>query len=601
MLNRKVKKYLDSLKIDLKYIESDFSMHRVAQKIIDLIEEDKDSRQLSENKAEEFAFYLEEGNPNTYIGWDTYYGPMRFSTDKMTIEGRQFDEYPSIREINRSTVEYWAKRAKESEATSTILTARYADLVVDFSLKILGEDADNNFYHKVIDSNIIICKENLAVPSVSVTKAKRALDLAIRIKDKKRANNVKDTVIELERNTEKYANTGLLGVAFKWLLLEYSEKITLSNKERLELVVAAEHRLKTVTGSISALENAALPLIRYYERRNDEDKLMHVLNVSEDFLKEHIHSNSSMLDKLTTYDCIYRLYSNYESRFKKAKEESNRIKKERKQLNLDYDKHWDVTFTGVNIKKKNIDYHVNRIFDDGRELQMILRKIALEHLLDKENISYSYSPNYLSPDIIGEIQPTRDEYENLYPLNALQRLPYLESNSFVLLKTVNELRVRFSEIEIIKYFSRSVVFKNENKDYLKKAICAYWHKDYLISSHLFSPMVESAMRELVMICGGRVSKRCEKNIYASLSLNKLLEHPYLKKFYSRNNEKILTYFKLVLIDKYPGMNLRNDFAHGLRKKRFSLHAASDRLFHILILLSLVKQEEIKQSHFCNLL
>jgi len=51
----------------------------------------------------------------------------------------------------------------------------------------------------------------------------------------------------------------------------------------------------------------------------------------------------------------------------------------------------------------------------------------------------------------------------------------------------------------------------------------------------------------------------------------------------------------VLIEK-SGMNLRNNFAHGLGKKMFFERNASDRLFYILIWLSIVpKKRKIKTS------
>jgi hypothetical protein len=52
---------------------------------------------------------------------------------------------------------------------------------------------------------------------------------------------------------------------------------------------------------------------------------------------------------------------------------------------------------------------------------------------------------------------------------------------------------------------------------------------------------------------------------------------------------------LVLTEKL-GMNLRNNFAHGLEKKTFFSRDASDRLFHILLCLSLVKEKEQKTNN-----
>ena len=53
------------------------------------------------------------------------------------------------------------------------------------------------------------------------------------------------------------------------------------------------------------------------------------------------------------------------------------------------------------------------------------------------------------------------------------------------------------------------------------------------------------------------------------------------------------YFRLVLTERL-GMNLRNDFAHGLGQEKFFRCEASDRLFHIFILLSFAMEKKHKE-------
>ena len=269
MLNSKVKDYLDSLEKEFKFLASEF-MHHIANKAIDLMKNDKNSKNVSENIAEIFAFYLEEGNPNHYDGWGTYYGPMVVCRD----ESGKANESPSIKNIDQNMIEYWEKRAKECE--NSILLSRYADLVVDFSPKISDRIADNEFFHKVIDSNIIICEKSLAAPLVRITKAKRALDLAVTIIDKKRLTKIKDTIIKLEKDIAEDYMPGLWGFAFRWLLLDYSEEVTLGDNERQELVKDMEERLKRVQGNSWLSKHARKLLSEYYRRNNDRENFMRV-------------------------------------------------------------------------------------------------------------------------------------------------------------------------------------------------------------------------------------------------------------------------------------------------------------------------------------
>jgi len=143
---------------------------------------------------------------------------------------------------------------------------------------------------------------------------------------------------------------------------------------------------------------------------------------------------------------------------------------------------------------------------------------------------------------------------------------------------IDELKKQISKNKIEEYFLKSTLFQNENREYMQCAINAYWNNDYLVSSHLFIPLIESAIRELIRVCGGIILKPNDISGYDRLSLNYLLEKEgdIIKNVYSNIDPDLSFYFRLVLTEKL-GMNLRNNFAHGLEKKTFFLREASDRL------------------------
>ncbi|HNU96588.1 MAG TPA: DUF4209 domain-containing protein, partial [Candidatus Magasanikbacteria bacterium] len=230
MLNSEVKKYLESLEQEKMTPVSFHGEHNIAQKIKDLLKKDEQYEPTKEDIAEQMAFDFMADYPNDNNGWETYHGPMFV----LPNDKGQMVEYPSIRRVDQEMLGYWAKRAKESK--NPILSSRYADLVVDFSPKILSKSTDIDLFQIVIDSNITICEKSLADPLDCKTKIKRALILAIQTNDQTRINKAKDTIIKLEKDIAIDDKPGLWGFAFKWLILDFSKKITLEDKEKNKLV-----------------------------------------------------------------------------------------------------------------------------------------------------------------------------------------------------------------------------------------------------------------------------------------------------------------------------------------------------------------------------
>jgi len=238
MLNSEVKKYLESLEQEQITPMSFHGEHGIAQKIKDILKKDTAYEPTKEDIAEQMAFDFMADYPNDNSGWETYHGPMFV----LPNDKGQMVEYPSIRRVDQEMLEYWTKRAKESR--NPILSSRYADLVVDFSPKVLSKSTNVDLFQIVIDSNITVCEKSLADPLDCKTKIKRALILAIQTNDQTRITKAKDTIIKLEKDIAIDDKPGLWGFAFKWLILDFSKKIILEDTEKNKLVDEIEERLK---------------------------------------------------------------------------------------------------------------------------------------------------------------------------------------------------------------------------------------------------------------------------------------------------------------------------------------------------------------------
>jgi len=607
MLHNEVKNYLEKLDQEQKVLVSYHGEHNFAKEIKDILAKDTNYKPTSEDIAEQMAFDFMTEYPNDNSGWGTYHGPMFILPNQQG----QMVEYPSIKRVDEKTLNYWIKRAKESK--NPILSARYADLVVDFSPKVINKNADIRLFQIVIDSNIAICEKSLADPLDCKTKIKRALVLSIQINYQKKISKVKKIIINLEKKAATDDKPGLWGFAFKWLILDFSKKITLDEKEKSELIKTLEDRLKRIEKDTQLTENAVSLLAEYYANEKDENNLMRVLDVLEKSLKTNNRTNSDVLLKLHAYEKIHEIYQKYRDKgFQKAKVASDRISQEIGQLDLDWNKSLKEIFVTTKIRQKDIDNFLKAIFGEKEQgtLETIIAKMAINFLPRKEavekqlkDVSGKYPLQFLcttqviSDDgiPIAKLSTLEEDYDNHFQRYASQ---YLQFGSFFLALAIDEFKKRISKQNIVEYFKNSLLFENENKEYLKRALFLYWDNDYLVSSHLFNPLIESAIRQLVKNCGGIVLKPNNLGGYDRVTLGSFLREDkkgqgsIIKNVFSKVDQNICFYFRLVLISSL-GMNLRDDFAHGFGKKKFFSRDASDRLFHILMCLSLVKNRNKK--------
>ena len=604
MLNKKIKKYLDELSKDISLLHPFHGEYKIAEEIKNILKkEDENYKPSNEDIAEQIAFDFFAEYTNDNSGWGTYYGPISILPNKKG----QMVEYPSIQNVTEETLSYWEGRAKESK--NPILSLRYADLVVDFSPSILQKSADHKLFHLVIDASIIICEKLLAQPIDCKKKAKRALNLSIQINDQQRIQKVKKTIIILEKKVTVDSKPGLWGFAFKWLLLDFRRKVVISSQEKDYLINDLEERLERIKKDPWSAEHAVSLLAEHYVNEQNETDLIRVLDILEKSFKENKRINSDALLKVHAFEKIHEIYQKYRDKgFQEAKKATDRISQEIGQLDLNWNKSLKEISVSTKIKNEEIDKFLKAIFGEENEykLENILSRIVVNFLPKQKNIEdllkeisknhplqFLCTTQIVSEDgiPIAKLSSLDDDYDNHFQSYATQ---YLQFNSFFLSLTMDEFKKQFSKDKIIKYFQKSLLFQNENKEYVRYAFNAYWDSKYIVLSHLFIPLIESAVRELVRICGGTILKPNDMGGYDRLSLNILLKKQgdIFKSVFSKIGHDMPFYFRLVLTEKL-GMNLRNNFAHGLEKKTFFSREASDRLFHILLCLLLVKDKREK--------
>ena len=212
--------------------------------------------------------------------------------------------------------------------------------------------------------------------------------MAIQTNDQTRINKAKDTIIKLEKDIAIDDKPGLWGLAFKWLILDFSKKIILEDTEKNKLVDEIEERLKREEKNPWLAENAVSLLAEYYAKEKDEKNLMRVLGVLEKSLKTNERSNSDALLKTHAYEQIHEIYRKYASSFAEAEKANKRLSQEIGQLDLDWGKSLKEISVETKIKHEDIENYIKGIFGKNKndKLEMVMAKIAISHLPKKDAV-----------------------------------------------------------------------------------------------------------------------------------------------------------------------------------------------------------------------
>ena len=600
MLHNEIKAYLESLAEEATPLKSLLSGHEVGDEIRRILKKDKNYEPTKEDIYECMVFDFIPNYSNSAGGWGTYYIPIfGYVNEKGQVLG--------LERIDREVLSYWAKRARECK--NSILSSRYADLVVDFSPRIMGAQANIDLVQIVIDSNVTICQKRLTEPLDRKTKIKRALDIVVKFNDKKRVTAVKNAIIELEKEIASDKKEEMECFALEWLSFDYPKrKTSLSDEEEQKLVVAMEESLARVKKDIRFIEPVTLLLAKYYARQRDENNLVRILNVQEYSIKV---ANMPAMFRVEAYDRIRKTYEQYVTNgFLSLKGASERVLHEIQGTDQGWEKSMGEISFKMSFDQKDI---INPIFGENgqNELEVILARIVGEYVPKKDDVRRRLEQSLKETPLlslfqksiissegqqIAKIPGTQDEKYSSEKQIRLQMSQDVQIGTPFLSMVLKELKQRISASEMVKHLELSVVFESGSKDDLERMISAYWENDHGTFSRFAVPIIENGIRELVKACGGIYIKPNNDGGFDYLSLSALLDRneDTLERELSKKWRDMSFYFRSALTDRLS-VNLRNELAHGIETEKFSESSASDRLFHVLICLSMVKRLNISGS------
>ena len=138
--------------------------------------------------------------------------------------------------------------------------------------------------------------------------------------------------------------------------------------------------------------------------------------------------------------------------------------------------------------------------------------------------------------------------------------------------------------ELFRRVIESPVWHEHRHAILLRGIEAYFASDPIVAVHILVAEIENAIR---IIAGGLGLALQKQNRMGGFDLKNLGDFLADEKVAAFLTEDVLIYLRVVLTDR-RGWNLRNDTCHGILPATSFTQAASQRLLHIILLLSAVR-------------
>ena len=569
----------------------------VLTKIRSLLE--PDAKMDNESYSDALAFEFTENDKNN--SWGTYLSSVLVLNNP---DGSQ-SEYPSITDITPDMIEHWKKRY--SQVSNPILKARFGNLLWDFSKKVTGTNPGREIAHSVIDCNIEISKTGIFKYDIIIKqKLARALSLAISIKDYTRIQSTIAATIDFE---DKIAQDGIpatWGFSFDFLISDktFSKKIKLTPEQESKIVADLEARLERLSAPDEtekvdhwSIEAAVMRLAPYYRNLKRPDDIKRILSTFGKAF-DSVAKSSSPLIASSLYEQVRSLYHQY-GVTDKAKQIEVIIHELGPKVISEF-KQFSVPF---NLEQGVLEGHIAEMLDG--DLETARAKIVFQFIPDKEQaentlkdianecpLSYSLQNQLYDHDgrpvaSIDSIDKDLDGHLISHISKSMEfEIPFLH---YALSGFIEKFGL--TKDDIVNMFFESPIFDMEKRGIFEAGVEAYLNNNHMVAAHLLIPQVEAAMRNLLSQAHGSVYRPNKNGGFDYKTFGDLLTDDLFKVIISDLfGDDTNLYFKILFIEK-RGWNIRNDVCHGLMRAESFQKPITDRIMHVLILLSRIQPVE----------
>jgi len=547
-------------------------------------------------RAEWLAFtLLENYRGDAGFTWGTYYGPVGVFHDAKGIRV----EMPPIEEITPEVIAYWHDRAHT--ARQPLLQVRYADLAWEFGRREklpVGADLPR----AVIDATVAAAAKRLFVHStLGFTGLRRALALALSLRDNERVVVVRDALIAYEDAVSEDAFAGTWGIAFDELVVTKSKQIPMPAELVTKLVSDLEARLSRLAfpkepGALPdgfAVEAAALRLARHYRTTGDREGMLRVVRSHAEAFRAAAEKASPML-AIAWLERVLDTCRSFGLR-----DEAQAIEVRLRELGPGAVKEMKLVSTSTEIPAEQIERFLDAMTTGT--LEEVLFRIAVDFISDKAAITHEVHRHAKTSPLsaiisqtlidregrpIAKIGSIDDDLDGRVIRQTLQNMQF----EFPWLRAAIDRtceRLKPSAAALRDHLLKSPVFDKEKAPIIERGLSAYLDGEATVAAPMLIPQVEEALRNLLRLTGGSTYKPHRMGGLMLKTFDDLLREEAVVKSLSEN---VVHYLRVLFTDQ-RGWNIRNDVCHGITPLASFSSQMTDRIFHVLLVLALLRTQD----------
>lgn len=537
-------------------------------------------------KAELVALGLFAGSEAETGPWGTHFGPL------WAVHGT---DYPPLTAVTTDMVAYWKTRARACKHPR--LRSRYADAAWDLEPTVANGTGDHEMAAMAIDAYVADCG-CAGIDICQVEGLNRALHVALKLGDGARVASVRDAILAFQKKVADPEKPRLVLFHFD-ALYERRKKVKLSEVQLQDMAAGLEKQLAEWSDPsdkhfdpLSARE-LAQRLVQYYNAANRAEDVKRVINVYARGKLHIIHEANGLM----SHHWLEELHQDYLAAGMRAdadaligdiKKASERMVAEMRPMSVSVPMSKEEMEAFCNgITKGDVDTAVRRIVStftpDVEKLRKQMHEIAAAHPF-AAMVPTTFVDTFTRARV-GSIH--EDEPGRL----VLHTTQYMALESLFLRQAFNRLVQRYdlTAENLVELLYRSELFDAERKALFVMGVKSVLADDHVACVHILIPQIEHLLRRLLDTIGGITTNfDHESRTYREKDLGTVLRDPAMDQFWKEvAGNDIALYFRVVLTDQ-RGFNVRNRVCHGLCKPEWFASYLTDRLLHILMLLSYVR-------------
>lgn len=509
---------------------------------------------------------------------------------------------PDRSQVDIKCIEYWNKRLEHCK--SDFMKFRYSTLLLDFSISVIWKDNikenyDKDFFYNLtnqaIDSWIVILKEKKLYHNVY---GKNYIEIMIRFWElyaQKRLWDIATICISFEDDIAKDDSPWLWGFSCRYLLLNKDSHIEnyLIEEQKNKIILDLNNRLKRLlkTDNVNWIEHCVELLLQYYHKSWDTKNIRHLLLCLKKVYTNKIGTLHPMI--LESYnENLKRLYLMYD---KENKEAIDFINKENGIL-------WKSILDSLNefkfevpISEKEYNDIINIYYDlENKKLKiwnfcvwMIpsrehseqnLSKLIKDFPLQYRAVVKKYDKNWIC---IAEIDPSM--WDKALKWQRIFQYQQEISFNFSLNKVCSLIKQNNRNENL---FEGDILLECIEHEIIEKLRNLYINWKNLEFCCIAIPLIEASFRKMLQNVWWCIFVDKEWGVEYK-NLHQIFDDELLKISMPNEFKDFVYYCRVILIEKH-GFNLRNNLSHWLDLIGFSDDTVANRIFHILVCLSILK-------------